>query len=55
MTEDSQTFKHVVKLSYHYIRYEVARRNVILKFLKGTEQIGDTFTKALGKMKFLKF
>ena len=55
MNEDSQTFKHVVKLAYHYIRYEVSRRNVLLKWIKGDKQISDFFTKGLGHSKLENF
>ena len=52
MSEDSTTFKHVVKLCYHYIRFEVCKRNVVLRWISGKVQIGDIFTKALGREKF---
>lgn len=54
-SEDSQSLKHIVNLCYHYIRYEVAQKNLIIKWIRSEDQLGDLFTKALGNEKFLKF
>ncbi len=54
-TEESQSLKHVVNLCYHYIRHEVAHKNLIIKWIRSENQLGDLFTKALGNEKFLKF
>ena len=55
MNEDSQTFKHVVKLSYHYVRYEVSKRNVTLKWISSSEQIGDFFHESIRKEEIYTF
>ena len=54
-SEDSQSLKHVVNLCYHYIRYEVAHKNLIIKWIRSEDQLADVFTKALGYERFLKF
>jgi hypothetical protein len=54
-SEEAQAFKHIVKLCYHYIRLEVAKKNIILKWVNTNEQLADGFTKALGKQKFENF
>lgn len=51
-SDDSQTLKHIVKLCYHFIRFEVAKKNVIIKWVSTIDQIADGFTKALGHAKF---
>lgn len=58
MYEDSQvsqSLKHVVNLCYHYIRFEVAQRNLIIEWIKSEDQLADMFTKALGHEKFSTF
>ena len=52
MSEESKTFKHMVRLCYHYIRYEVSKINIVLKWISTNDQIADIFTKVLGKEKF---
>lgn len=41
-SEDSQSLKHVVNLCYHYIRFEVAQRSLIIKWIKFEDQLADT-------------
>jgi hypothetical protein len=54
-SDESQTLKHIVKLCYHYVRLEVSRGNVIIKWVPTNEQLADGFTKALGTQKFENF
>ena len=54
-SDDSQTLKHIVKLCYHYVRFEVSKRNLIIKWVSTNDQLADGLTKALGHKKFEKF
>ena len=54
-SEESRSLKHVVNLCYHYIRFEVAQKNIIIKWIKSEDQLADFFTKVLGHAKFLSF
>lgn len=54
-SDESQTLKHIVKLCYHYVRLEVSKGNVIIKWVRTDEQLADGFTKALGIAKFKEF
>lgn len=54
-TEDSQSLKHIVKLCYHYVRFEAIKRNVTLVWVSTADQLADGFTKALPKPKFQSF
>ena len=54
-SEESQSLKHIVKLCYHYVRLEVAKRNLIIRWISTDEQLADGLTKALGGLKFEKF
>lgn len=49
---DSKSLKHIVKLCYHYIRLEVANRNLEIRWVNTNEQLADSFTKAVGQNKF---
>lgn len=51
-TDDAQSFKHIVKLCYHYIRLEVRNKNLLLEWIGSNEQLADFFTKSLPKTKF---
>lgn len=37
-SDDSQSLKHVVNLCYHYIRFEVAHKNLIIRWALGNEK-----------------
>lgn len=52
---DSQTFKHIVKLCYFYVRLEIQNKNLEIKWISTKEQLGDFFTKALPQSSFEKF
>ena len=54
-TEDSQSLKHIVKLCFHYIRFEAIKRNVEIKWISTADQIADALTKAVPKDKFIQF
>lgn len=54
-TEDSQSLKHIVKLCFHYVRFEVIKRNIELRWISTVDQLADALTKALPKDKFIKF
>ena len=54
-SDDSQSLKHVVKLCYHYIKLEVAKRNLIIEWVNTNDQLADMFTKALGYLKLVHF
>ena len=54
-SEDPQALKHIVKLCYHYIRLEVSKRNLNIKWISTKDQLADGLTKALGRMKFETF
>ena len=51
-SDDSSTLKHIVKLCFHYVRLEVARKNLIIKWISTKDQLADILTKALGVEKF---
>ncbi|MBP1527254.1 MAG: hypothetical protein H9Q66_04970, partial [Spiroplasma ixodetis] len=51
-SDESQTLKHIVKLCYHFIRMEVANKNIIIKWINSDNQIADAFTKVLGPKAF---
>lgn len=53
--EESQTFKHVVNLCYHFVRSEVQSKRLRLEWISTKDQLGDFFTKALPKPLFIKF
>ena len=54
-TEESKTLRHLVNLYHHYIRNEVKAKRVQIEWISTKEQLGDFFTKALGKPDFCKF
>jgi hypothetical protein len=54
-SEDSQSLKHIVNLCYHYIRLEVAKKNLKIEWINTEEQLADMFTKPLGVTKFEMF
>jgi hypothetical protein len=54
-SDDSQSLKHVVNLCFHYVRLEVANKNLIIKWIRTTDQTADMLTKALDKYKLEKF
>lgn len=54
-SDDPQSLKHIVKLCYHYVRLEVSKRNMIIKYVGTKQQLADALTKALGNSKFLEF
>lgn len=54
-SEDSQTLKHIVKLCFHYIRFEISKRNIIIKWVSTKNQLADALTKPLGSLKFNEF
>ncbi|XP_044765422.1 secreted RxLR effector protein 161-like [Coccinella septempunctata] len=53
-SEESKALKHIVKLCYHYVRLEVANKNLIIKWVSTKEQLADILTKALGYSVFEK-
>lgn len=53
--DDSSTLKHLVRLSYLYVREEHKQGNIQIRWVDTENQIADTFTKPLGKAKFNKF
>lgn len=53
-SEESRALKHIVKLCYHYVRLEVANKNLIIKWVSTKEQLADILTKALGYSVFEK-
>lgn len=53
--DDSTTLRHLVRLSYHYIRDLVKNKKVTIKWVTTDQQLADTFTKALPSDKFIKF
>lgn len=52
---ETKSLKHVVKLCYHYIRFEVQAGQVIFDWVEGDKQIADILTKPLAPAKFLPF
>ena len=55
ITEESQTLRHLVKLSYHYVRQLSSERRIEIQWISTKQQIGDFFTKALAREQFEKF
>lgn len=53
-SDESKALKHIVKLSYHYVRLEVANKNLNIKWVNTKDQIADILTKALGYSAFEK-
>ena len=54
-SDDSNTLKHIVKLCYHYVRFEAIKRNVEICWVPTEKQLADGFTKALSLDKFKSF
>ena len=52
---EAKSLKHVVKLTYHYLRFEVLQGNIKIKWVPTQDQIADLLTKALPKPAFEKF
>src|SRR5271156_1003370 len=46
--------KHI-DIRYHYIRQVIAKQQVLVEFIDGTENPADMLTKNLGHVKFLQF
>lgn len=55
ITEESQTLRHLVKLSYHYVRQLSSQKRIDIHWISTKEQLGDFFTKPLAKQQFEKF
>ena len=51
---EAKSLKHVVKLSYHYLRFEVLRGNIKIQWVPTKDQVADLLTKALPKPAFEK-
>lgn len=54
-TDDSRTLKHIVKLTYHYVREEFQKGNVDIQWVKSGDQLADMLTKPLPLDKFVIF
>lgn len=54
-SDDSQSLKHIVSLCFHYVKLEVANKNLIVKRLPTSEQTASILTKALDRYKLEKF
>lgn len=54
-TEKSNSLKHIVKLCYHYVRFEAIKKNIEIRWVSTPDQLADGFTKALPKDSFNKF
>ena len=54
-TLETNSLKHIVKLCFHYIKFEVLQRNVELRWVPSAQQLADAFTKALPSPKSLEF
>ena len=52
---EAKSLKHIVKLCFHYIKFEVQAGNVELKWVPTLDQLADGMTKALTTDKFAKF
>ena len=55
LTEESQTPRHLVKLSYHYIQQLSSEGKIEIFWISTKEQIEDFFTKPLAEPDFCKF
>lgn len=54
-SDESQTLKHIAKLCFHYVKLEISKKNIIIKWVGTNDQLADALTKAVGKTKFEKF
>jgi len=55
LTEKSQTLRHLVQLSYHYVRHLSSEAKIKIYWISTKEQLGNFFTKPLAKPDFCKF
>lgn len=46
-SDEAKSLKHVMKLCYHYLRFEIRADTVTIQFVGSKDQIADIFTKAL--------
>lgn len=54
-SHEYQSLKHVVKLSFHYVKFEVLNGNLQIQWIPSDQQIADILTKPLGSLKFHTF
>ena len=52
-TEESQTFRHLVDLHYHYVRQLYKEGKIDIEWINTDDQLGDFFTKAQPAPKFI--
>ena len=54
-TDESRTLKHIVKLSYHFVRQLFEQDGVCIEWVATDDQVADILTKPLPQEKFVFF